>query len=419
MSEAMAAATQSRARGLARAEFAFVVLTLVLVSRGLEQLVAPPVSIVERVASGQFSLSARLMLVPAYLYAAHVFLRHPRAARRALGLAWPALALVGLCVVSTLWSIDPFGTLARSALLVAVTLYAVAVATRLSPVEIIAALAIAGIVLFAAELLAIGLAPRLALHHDAHYPAMRGLFTHKNVAGRTFAVGLAAGLHLLVSGPWKRLGALSAACAAAGAALSLSVTALVLCAAILATYGFLAIARRNISLGALIAFGAGMIALGILVLDQTGAALGALGRDPTLTTRTLIWDRLVATVAENRFWLGYGYEAFWSSPLGALGHWNPRHFVPGHAHNGLLQTWTGIGMAGLVLAVPMLLRLYAGALHAAVFGARPEARFCAAFLVYFLIQNISETSLLDNDGLIWPAFVMVMVMLRARRPGPQ
>jgi len=75
--------------------------------------------------------------------------------------------------------------------------------------------------------------------------------------------------------------------------------------------------------------------------------LGRSDESESLSGRTLIWPELIR-FARERFWLGYGYEAFWtpahieaiSDELG----WGLRE-----AHNGYLEMWLWLGAIGVGL----------------------------------------------------------------------
>lgn len=76
---------------------------------------------------------------------------------------------------------------------------------------------------------------------------------------------------------------------------------------------------------------------------ESGEILKALGKDPTLTGRTDIWEALFRKVDE-RPWTGYGYNAFWgrdSEPAAWIRHqtgWS----VPS-AHNGWIDLLIQLG----------------------------------------------------------------------------
>jgi O-antigen ligase len=88
--------------------------------------------------------------------------------------------------------------------------------------------------------------------------------------------------------------------------------------------------------------------------DLNGQMASQVGRDPTLTDRTLIW-RAVLGLHTNPL-IGTGYESFWLGPRlnviwAAVGHVN-------EAHNGYLEVYLNLGLIGLCLLVGFLLTSY-------------------------------------------------------------
>jgi O-antigen ligase len=91
------------------------------------------------------------------------------------------------------------------------------------------------------------------------------------------------------------------------------------------------------------------------VYNQT---VSALGRDPTLTTRTEMWPDLLA-IPINPL-VGAGFESFWlGDRLSYI--WSIWEFRPNQAHNGYLETYLNLGWIGVVLLAAVLVSTYAKA----------------------------------------------------------
>jgi O-antigen ligase len=108
-------------------------------------------------------------------------------------------------------------------------------------------------------------------------------------------------------------------------------------------------------------FGAYVMAA-LLLVAVAEASLGiyestirALGRNPTLTTRTEMWPDLLS-VPINPL-LGAGFESFW---LGERREfiWSRWEFRPNQAHNGYLETYLNLGWIGVALLLIMLFVTY-------------------------------------------------------------
>lgn len=91
----------------------------------------------------------------------------------------------------------------------------------------------------------------------------------------------------------------------------------------------------------------------VILLESTDlpdVLFGILGRDPTLTTRTFLWEYLL-TLNTNPV-LGVGYESFW---LGDRVLNIVRLYDVNAAHNGFLEVYLELGIIGLFLFTGLLL----------------------------------------------------------------
>ncbi|MNN73400.1 O-Antigen ligase [compost metagenome] len=126
----------------------------------------------------------------------------------------------------------------------------------------------------------------------------------------------------------------------------------------------------------------------------------------TFTGRTLIWAALIDTILSNNYWLGFGYEAFWGATNGSLKvNWGMWDFIPPHAHNGFLQTWTSLGLIGLVTLNIALLQFGAKATKSLYSSKDPVRRANLLFLPLVIIVNITEFSFLSYGNIIWIIFI--------------
>ena len=82
---------------------------------------------------------------------------------------------------------------------------------------------------------------------------------------------------------------------------------------------------------------------------------GAVGRDPTLTGRTIIWSAVLSMHTNPLF--GTGYESFWLGPR--LQHvWQSAGAGINEAHNGYLEVYLNLGIIGVVLMAGFLISSY-------------------------------------------------------------
>lgn len=390
-------------------ERTWVIIALLLMSGAVDQLVATSTSVEERV-TGDANFLLRALALPAYLFVGWVLLRFPGGTLRSISRAGWVSLLVAAAFVSVAWSIEPAATIPRAALVAMTTLFGLSLATRFSRAEFVSILATTCCLMVVIQLASVILLYGLAVHHDIHFPAVRGLFLHKNIAGRNIVMGFIAALALFSLG--KRRSAMVAMCVCTlGVLVTLSTSALAVLLSMGTVFLLIGFVRKQRALGiSLTVIISAFIALAVIsgLAEQIAvAAIEGVGKDATLSTRTLIWERLISEVIPAKFMLGYGYNAFWSSPEGAMSVWNPRYFVPAHAHNGLLQTWVSFGLAGVIVLVAGYLKTLVVKLRLTLNRRGRDGGFELMFLVFFLITNFSEVSVLTYSGIIWVVFVFV------------
>jgi len=113
-----------------------------------------------------------------------------------------------------------------------------------------------------------------------------------------------------------------------------------------------------------------------------------LGKDRTLTDRTLVW-RDCLSIHINPI-LGAGFESFWLGERQEImnSKWN---WHPNEAHNGYLETYLNLGVVGLFILIAMLLATFWKARYELLtnfsFG-----RFRVALFFSVLVYNWTESS---------------------------
>jgi O-antigen ligase len=95
----------------------------------------------------------------------------------------------------------------------------------------------------------------------------------------------------------------------------------------------------------------------VILLGGGAAAAQAIGRNPTLTGRTEIWEA-VLSMAPNPL-VGAGFESFWLSRRVAEGLWTLFPGLPlNEAHNGYIEVYLNLGWVGVGLIVLILIDGY-------------------------------------------------------------
>jgi len=131
---------------------------------------------------------------------------------------------------------------------------------------------------------------------------------------------------------------------------------------------------------------------------------GAVGRDPTLTDRTKIWETVLGLHTNPL--IGTGYESFWLGPrLEAV--W--RRF-PGvnEAHNGYLEVYLNLGLIGLFLLGGFLIASY----RAICKRLTPPSSFASLALALWtilLFYNVTEAAF--KGQLVWVIFLLGAIVV--------
>jgi exopolysaccharide production protein ExoQ len=359
-----------------------------------------------------------LIWPPVYLVTLGFIALNPLPVFRLALKAWPLLLLAGLTLVSAAWSIDPGTTLRRGLAVVMTLAFGLWLAARYSWRDMIRLIAVMFAVLAAASALAGVLFPGFAVMNEIHVGAWKGLWWEKNTLGAMMAW---ASLSFIAAGAAaadrneKRIWFALVLVSAALVLLSTSRTALLALTVCLAGPAAIALTRRGFGFAAVAIFGGvcGLASLAGVLLIGPGVILEALGRDATLTGRTDIWAGLIDAIAA-RPWTGYGYGVFWSVDDGPV-FWLRQATaweVP-TAHNAWLETALAVGLPGLVLAlyvvgaglVRAVMRLFSGV----------ETYWALPFLAAWVGISLSESNLLEQNGLVWLLLSATLAKLAAGR----
>jgi O-antigen ligase len=142
-------------------------------------------------------------------------------------------------------------------------------------------------------------------------------------------------------------------------------------------------------------------------LDMMGDMAESVGRDPTLTDRTLIWQT-VLNLHTNAL-VGTGYESFWLGPRllkvwQAAGHIN-------EAHDGYLEVYLNLGLIGLSLMAAFLISSYL-TIGRRLKQSSPLASYSLAMWTVLLFYNVTEAAL--KSHLMWVVFLLGAIVLRER-----
>ena len=328
--------------------------------------------------------------------------------------ASPALtAMIAFAFLTALWSLFPDVTLRRSIAFMFTTVFGIWMALRFRFPEIMRLLVVGLSFLMFVSFFMIFAMPTIGLDSAQHVGAWKGVFFQKNVTGRMM-VWLVLALVWLdwqkeqsrwVTRPLILLAMLLIVMSRSGTGL---VTSVLVSVALLST---------TMLRGSIRSFAPTMALLtALLVIMVTAGAtfwydvLYALGRDPTLTGRTVLWQHIVQSVTERPL-LGYGYAAYWFGFNGPGASFT-RDWGITSAHSGWLELTLDLGLVGVALVLVVLSRMLFQGFFAARYGnSRAEAAWAFAVGCALLAVSVSESVFAERHSMNWVIATIAVVRL--------
>ena len=339
-----------------------------------------------------------------------LLVRHGRELVRCIGaMQWTA-AIIVLALLSTVWSQAPWLTIRRAIPFGLAALFGLYFAARF-PVR--KQLSILWVTMILVSLGTIALAtafPKIGWDASpGHTGDWQGVFTQKNACGRVMV--LATALTLCMKGSnvrkWMSLVLFTFVLIMSG-----SRGAWVIDTALIGAWALQRIIRRLDKKGravALCGMAAVLSACAYLGMGYFPEIMQMLGRNATLTGRTAIWGQVWLAIVKHPL-LGYGFSAFWQGLRGQSFHIIlALHFVVLHAHNGFLEIWLELGGIGLLLFILSYLRAWRKIWPAISSERGWDAAWMFCVLVFSLLYNIDENTVLIFNGVFWILYVACVV----------
>ncbi|WP_339375989.1 O-antigen ligase family protein [Calothrix sp. NIES-2098] len=322
--------------------------------------------------------------------------------------------LIGISVVSILWSFTPAITRMRSLALVGSSLFGLYLASRYSIKEQLKLLMWTfGTVLTLSLLFAVAL-PKYGIMGGIHAGAWRGIYVHKNIFGKMMV--LSALIFWLQASstkqkrwfPWLGLGL--SVCFLLLAKSTTSLINIVTLFTLIPIYQTLRW-RYHLMIPAVIAIVTFSSSLSLWITSNAATLLGTLGKDTTLTGRTDMWPYIWEMI-EKQPWLGYGYSGFWqgwNSPAAYV--WRAVQWSAPNSHNGLLDLWLELGALGVAV---FLLGFWATFIRSLAWLRQTkssEGFWPLLYLTNMVMANLGESSLLNHNDIFWVLYVAVALSL--------
>jgi exopolysaccharide production protein ExoQ len=268
------------------------------------------------------------------------------------------LALLTIC--SAAWSQDPLRSVLFGSFYFAGTLFAYSLVIRFEQEEIMTLVTRTGVVVSVLGLIMVLLLPQFGLSHsDPRSPVTwNGIFIDRTTAAKV-SVFLMSPLLIATGKRFTRGRIIAIMLYSLMIFEAHAVTAIMVLITYILFLAFLRVSRKlepRLSL-LLVVFGSVFIVLiAIGSVEYLPDILQGLGRDPTLTGRTLIWSALIGSILKHPV-LGYGFYAFWNGLSGESGNViNATHWTFGYAHNGLIEIFLQLGSLGALIFLATLVQ---------------------------------------------------------------
>ncbi len=333
-----------------------------------------------------------------------------------------------VCALSIVWSID-FGltSLGILQILLQVSVFGLYFTSRFSPKHQLYILASALAITILVNLFYVVAIPSIGIHtNDKFEGAWKGFYANKNEFSGVMLWSLAV-FYLL---SFKNNNRLTAWLARIGlfispvlVILSTSKTALILfillCVSLTAWSKYRWKGRKTI-LALDLALFSTLILLGGII-TQWVTIVSGLGKDPTLSGRTIIWSAAIEQISQKPL-LGYGFAAFWTEDNPAarrIGDALYPGFYTYHSHNGLLDILLNVGWIGLIVFMVGFISTWVLALK---YAYKPESSgdsWPLAVMVVVTLYNTTESTFI-TDNINWLLYVMAYLSVRTwpRQPAP-
>jgi O-antigen ligase len=333
--------------------------------------------------------------------------------------------LLGWCLLSASWALDPTVAFRRVVLSAAVV---VTVAFNVEHLGVARTLRALRIVL--AGILIINLASVFVVTQAIHLPGegpdalvgnWRGLHAHKNTAGAVAALSVL--IFLFVAQETRRYRDWILCVAAAGflwmtqAKTSITLVAVAAISGCVYRYGWRWQAARQVTMWVSVLV---LALLGYELLYNQARILALVDDPELLTGRGALWQVLMAAAHDHPIG-GVGFGSLWNvgaiTPATEYG--NAWVALQVQGHNGYLDVLAQTGSIGLLLLLLILVvipvKRFVGR------DARPTRLQALMFsiLVFAIFFNVTETSFLQRDRPEWIVFLIVITVLEQRSCTPQ
>lgn len=240
-----------------------------------------------------------------------------------------------------------------------------------------------------------------------HTGAWRGVFTHKNLAGKVLVLGVGVMFIMFneskhkITNKWLYLfGILCSFYVIRKTRSGGSLVNFFLIIMVTSMIQVFKAESRKLALG-IIFFITGTVFMTLAYVPIMTFMLGLIGKDPTFTGRTDIWE-YVNTMISHRPIFGYGIGGFWRGEAGpSLYIWQRAGWRVPNAHHGFLDMVLEIGFLGAAIVVLVLWQVVLRGIARVRLFKTWLSCWPAVYIIFLCVVNLAETSLIAPNSLFW------------------
>jgi exopolysaccharide production protein ExoQ len=334
----------------------------------------------------------------------------------------PWIVLLNLMALfSVAWSVQPEETAQRGRDLFIMMSFSFYFATRFSLRQQAFLAFYAMMVTIAMSVFFVFTKPSVGKHTSGPFDgAWRGIFSHKNTTGAYMVLAALISAAMFATGPRdkRHFYAIGILASLAMVQLSTSKSSLVFgILSLVITWFFIQYKWQGeltiigMAIGSTV-----LVVVGVSVLGDWVAIVEGLGKDPTLTGRTLIWEVAMRRLQERPL-LGFGRGAFYGpdSPYkieAAYKFATNLSYIPPYSHNGYIDIMLDVGYGGFGLFLISYLQSMKAAILRAYNAKTPGDVFALAVMILMLLNNNTESFFMTSSNLFWVLLTTVSLSIK-------
>ncbi|MFN6561631.1 MAG: O-antigen ligase family protein [Nostoc sp. ChiSLP01] len=324
-------------------------------------------------------------------------------------------AFLGVCAISSFWSLDPDTTTRRVFGLIGTTFFGVYLASRYTLKEQLKLCAYMLGISAVACFLIVFLMPQYGIGAGDHANAWRGIYSQKNILGRRFVLSGAIFFFLAMTTRQNRwilwLGYVASGILVLFSSSTTSLGNLLILTGAFPVYQRILRFKYTTLIPTLAFISTISIAFYTLFVTYADQILGSIGKDTTLTGRSEIWPAVLEMIQKKPL-LGYGYGAFWygADTSGAAYVQESAGWATPSAHNGFLDLLLALGIVGFLVFLADFLSSFLKGIYLIRLNRMLENNvWLLIYLTFLAFANFTESVLIEQNSIEWTLYVSAIL----------